>query len=144
MQCGRAGGDRRVPDDGGCCGRGLLGSRVEGKNDRVPGLQRDQTLEDRSGCRIGDGSDAADDADRLGDFDDAGDLVIADDADGLEVLHGMRDVLTNKDVLDGLVLENSAAGLGNCGHRQFAVLGQRGDDRLLHDERSICSWVTSL
>ena len=51
----------------------------------------------------------------------------------LQVLHGMGDVLADEDVLDGLVLEHAAAGLGDGGLGELAVLVERGDGGLLDD-----------
>ena len=45
----------------------------------------------------------------------------------------VRDVLADEDVLDGLVLEDAAAGLGDGGLGELAVLVQRGDGGLLDD-----------
>ena len=50
-----------------------------------------------------------------------------------QVLHGVGDVLAGEDVLDGLVLEHTAAGLVHGGLGELAVLVQRGDGGLLDD-----------
>ena len=73
----RAGRDRRVPDDPGGLRRAPLRGGMEPEHDRVPGLQREQALEDRRGGGVGDRGDAGDDADRLGDLGDPGQVVVA-------------------------------------------------------------------
>ncbi len=104
----------------------LLRERVEAENDGATGLQRDERLEDRRRSGVGDGRDAGDHTDRLGDFVDAEHVVFADDAHGLLAGHVVGDVLAREDVLGGLVFHEATAGLvhGHLGEHQ--VLVQRG------------------
>ncbi|MNW59965.1 hypothetical protein D3C74_379200 [compost metagenome] len=106
---------------------------MEREDDGVARLERDEGLEDRGRGRVRHRGDARDHADRLGDLDDAREVVAADHADRLEVGHRVRHVLAREDVLGGLVLEDSAPGLLDRELREAAVLVEGRDGRLLHD-----------
>ncbi|WP_344931986.1 hypothetical protein [Actinoplanes nipponensis] len=98
-------------------------------------LSASSALNHGRGGRVGHRGDRADHADRLGDLDDAVDLVAGDHPDGLEPGHVVRHVLAREDVLDGLVLEQAAAGLLDGQLGQLGVPAQRrhrrlGDDRV--------------
>ncbi len=123
--------DRRVPDRPGRLGGAALRRGVEGEDDRVAGLQRQQALEDHGRGRVGHGSDARDDADRFGDLHDAVDLVPVHHPDRLRPGHHVGDVLAGEDVLDRLVLEDPAPGLLDGQDRERRVPGQRGQRSLL-------------
>ena len=95
--------DSGIANDLGGRDGAVLCARVEAEDDRAAGLQCDQRLEDGGGGRVGDRGHAGDDADRLGDFVDAHDIVLADDADGLLSGQVVGDVFAGEDVLGGLV-----------------------------------------
>ena len=106
---------------------------MEGEDDGVAGLQRDEGLEDRGGGGVGHRGDARDDADGVGNLGDAGDLVVADDADRALLDDRVRDVLAREHVLHGLVFEQSTAGLFDGQDGEFAVVVESGDRCLAHD-----------
>ena len=106
---------------------------MEGEHDRVAGLERDQCLEDRGRRRVGHRRDRAHDTDRLGDLDDAVDLVTVHDPDAAQPGQAVRDVFGGEDVLDRLVLEHAASGLLDRQFGEAAVLAERRDGCLLDD-----------
>ena len=113
--------------------RALLGARVEGEDDRVTGLQRDERLEDRRRGGVCHRGDTADHADRLSNLGDAGELVAGDDPDGAKLRHRVGHVLTREDVLHCLVFEDAASSLLDRELGEVAVLVQGGDGGLGND-----------
>ncbi len=106
-----AGLDGRVEDDLRGRDGAVLGARVRGEDDAVPGLEGHEGLEDRGRGRVRRRDHRAQNADRLGDLDDAGGFVALDDAAGLRVAVLVVDVLRRVVVLDHLVLDDAHAGL---------------------------------
>ena len=127
----------RVAHDAGGLGGAPAGARVRADDDRIAGLEADQALEDGRRRGVGRGDDRSHDADRLGHALEAGRLVVLDDADRLEVLVLVVDVLGGVVVLDHLVLHHAHARLLD-GH-----LGE-GDTRLVGRERRLVEDLVDL
>lgn len=128
-----AGFDGSFVDDFGCCDGALLRFRVEAEDDRVAGLQADQTFEDRGGSRIGDRSDAGDHADRFGNVGQTLNLIFLDDADRFQMTHVIDDIFASEQVFGRLVFEDAALGFLDRQLGQFAMLVQSGDRALGND-----------
>jgi hypothetical protein len=86
---------------------------VEREYNRIAGFRADNRLEQCSRSRVSDRSHPRDNADRLGYLDVAFHFVAFDNADSLEVLDAVPDILCCEDVLNDFVFDNAATGLFN-------------------------------
>ena len=106
----RAGAQRGLVHHLGDARDALHGRRMRAQDDGAARLDRDQDLVDRGRGGIGRRHDGGDDAERLGDLDDALVLVPRDDADRLHRLDELVDLLRGEEVLLNLVGDDAVAG----------------------------------
>jgi hypothetical protein len=100
-------------------------------HDRASSLHRDEDFVDRGRCRVRGGNDGGDDAEGLGDFNDAAIVVACDDADGLHRSDEVVDLLGAEQVLLDLVLDDPVAGFFDGKPREcFGVRGGRSSHGL--------------
>ena len=99
--------DGCVTDDACGIAGALLRPGMRAEDDRVPGLEGDEGLEDGRTGRVGGRDDAADDALGLRDLLDSESGILLDDAACLVILVLVEDVLCGEVVLDDLVLDDA-------------------------------------
>ena len=124
----------------------LFGARMRAENDAVACFQAQQRLEDRRGGGVGGRNDGSDNAQGLRDLLCAVNLVLLNDAAGLDILVCVVNVLGSKVIFDDLILGNAHAGLFHChlGERDSGAVGGGGSGKenpvyLLLCERGIRS-----